>query len=494
MGIANAPVNSRRKVNWYSNHQPMKAQTSTPPTTPQKKGPGRPRTPDSKVLASVLDKHKSRVTWQRFRDARGKPTHKDRARALQDDLTRHLPLRLIRRGCCLNVHSVLVELHQLLVRDKQLVAGPQLVVGVFMDGCQAYPPQHHEVHSVSVWFPQASHPHTQHKHVACARWMGDNDRGRKWEAMTETGLVPLLRQYKADTGARFVWSPDWAELVVMCQISPPNAKHNTCYCCPLPKETYRQARQPGGVPEKVLSEFDTFFGDWWALFDNVLDIVYDVLHCCALVAGHMVVHALVWWFGQFCPAAAVARLHTVLRVHTAWRKATASPKPEHKEWALSGKEVTALLKNNLFWEELRCVVRGCGQPPSVVDGLCRYLSEMRRLMQQLLCRDPQGVATRDADCARVHSLYQSLLLPLGRVTVPCHYFFCHYQARLERHGELVSVSSQGGEHKHQELKDSVGQRPADPKWKCPQALTESLKAEAVQLALWRNGLLDEPQQ
>ena len=110
-----------------------------------------------------------------------------------------------------------------------------------------------------------------------------------------------------------------------------------------------------------------------------------------------------------------------------------------------------LLRKPVFWQEVYELL------PKQADGLevtfvtpqCRsleqeplkfYLRELRRLALQLMATAPQRVKARDRDYRRLHELFSVLHLPEERLTVQCHYFLAHYQARLLRHGNLLVVS------------------------------------------------------
>ena len=130
-----------------------------------------------------------------------------------------------------------------------------------------------------------------------------------------------------------------------------------------------------------------------------------------------------------------------------------------------------------------------------------YLREPRRLALQLMATAPKRGKARDRDYRRLDKLVSVLHLPEERLTVQCHNFLAHYQARLLKHGNLQVVSiivdpflplrqyatyytlyllyllytpyvlsSEGGEHTHQDVKGVVSMRRSKPRWKCPIAL------------------------
>ena len=110
-----------------------------------------------------------------------------------------------------------------------------------------------------------------------------------------------------------------------------------------------------------------------------------------------------------------------------------------------------LLRNPVFWQEVYELL------PKQADGLevtsvtpqrrsvqqeplQFYLRELRRLALQLMATAPKRVKARDRDYRRLDELLSVLHLPEERLTVQCHYFLAHYQARLLKHGNLQVVS------------------------------------------------------
>ena len=108
-------------------------------------------------------------------------------------------------------------------------------------------------------------------------------------------------------------------------------------------------------------------------------------------------------------------------------------------------------------------------------------------MLSLLSWNPSRVSTRNADCDRLHALYIQLGLPKERITAQVHYFLCHYQSRLEWHGNLQGLNTEGGEHCHGHNKEFVMCRPSTPHWKCPIGIEIGVEDSALGLALWAEG-------
>ena len=90
-------------------------------------------------------------------------------------------------------------------------------------------------------------------------------------------------------------------------------------------------------------------------------------------------------------------------------------------------------------------------------------------------------------CREAHQLFWDLGFPLRRFGVPIHYFLEHYTPRLRKHGNLVGMSSEGGEHVHQPHSKIVQKRPSRPRGKCPVGLVEIMKHVKLWLGLWRQG-------
>ena len=66
--------------------------------------------------------------------------------------------------------------------------------------------------------------------------------------------------------------------------------------------------------------------------------------------------------------------------------------------------------------------------------------EKKWIALQLMATAPKRVKARDRDHRRLDELLSVLHLPEERLTVQCHYFLAHYQARLLKHGNLQAVS------------------------------------------------------
>ena len=154
-----------------------------------------------------------------------------------------------------------------------------------------------------------------------------------------------------------------------------------------------------------------------------------------------------------------------------------------------------LMREKLFWKKVcdllpkrtdgvRVVFPDHMPMPAVAEPLQHYLRELRRLCRQLISFSPKAVHRRDRDCRRLHMLFSALHMPIERLTVQSHYFLYHYQQRLLRHCNLQMLSTEGGEHTHQDVKDVVGLRRSKPSWRCSIGLVALLETQALKLALW----------
>jgi hypothetical protein len=76
-----------------------------------------------------------------------------------------------------------------------------------------------------------------------------------------------------------------------------------------------------------------------------------------------------------------------------------------------------------------------------------------------------------------------------RFNIAYHYFVHHYAAPLEEFGQLVGVSTEGGEHLHATHYRIANNRPAQPRGDCPQAVIATIRHSSLKLALWRQKLL-----
>jgi hypothetical protein len=292
------------------------------------------------------------------------------------------------------------------------------------------------------------------------------------------------------------FSPDWGCLRAVLRWYHPGAEYGCTDCW----KRRRDWKQPGlpPAPMRKLKDYDTPLHEFLLLFDSELDVVYDVAHCCALVVTHNVCHALYWWCvdmegvrPDLLPRllGVYARHMTAHPFHPSAQKAVG-----RKEWSCSNNTAKELLFSDKFWFDLAEILPTSREglevsssllgPDPVADPLQEFLREVRRLCVQPLSWWPVGANTRNADAERVHALYVALKFPIERWTVQSHYWACHYQSRLLRHGNLVGMDSEGGEHLHQPHNRVVDLRPSFPRGKCPIGIAASVKWSALGVVLW----------
>ena len=113
-----------------------------------------------------------------------------------------------------------------------------------------------------------------------------------------------------------------------------------------------------------------------------------------------------------------------------------------------------------------------------------YLQTLRELCEQILTWVPKGVERRDKLGCFFHQLYCAIGLPIERFVVQVHYLCSHYTQRILRHGNLLSLSSEGGEHIHQPHKALVKNHRCHP-GNLTHALKLCVEHDALKLALWK---------
>ena len=270
-----------------------------------------------------------------------------------------------------------------------------------------------------------------------------------------------------------------------------------CPACLAPKRLWKRSEYQL-ASARPLHDFRTPCRQFLSLFDSPLDIVYDPLHCIAPVISHAVFHALYLWFQENCSA--VPSMQQGLLTTFASAKLTKNfrepkgPAISRRESAIGNKDTKALLRNYIFWQRLANLL------PTARDGLTVSHPELSaaeiaepfqcypRLVQylarDLISWNPKGVETRDADGRKMHVLFQSLSLRPRRWSVAVLYFTEHNTDRLQRHGNLQGLCSEGGEHLHQPHARLVERCPSKPSWKCPLGLIAIARWGAQALRLW----------
>ena len=167
-----------------------------------------------------------------------------------------------------------------------------------------------------------------------------------------------------------------------------------------------------------------------------------------------------------------------------------------RDWSPPNIVTKDILKKDTFWKALADLFPGTANGVTVKrngevlqDSIHRHLKLMRILMVQLNSWSPEGVDQRDDMCREAHQLFWNLGFPLRRFRVPNHYFFEHHTTRLRKHGNLVGMSPEGGEHVHQPHSKIVQKRPSRRAGNCPVGLVEIMKHVRLLLGLWRQGWL-----
>lgn len=496
------------------------------PTTARtrEKMKGRKRAPKNpgmdQVLSILLAKRKSKDNWYDFiQSNQGYGVYRNRVTQLHMDLINNVGgVRKTTKGAFLDPSTTIPMYLDLATKTKLFHQGDyRKSFCLFLDATemQQYKPQ--KCNFLAVTLPQARRPHATQLVHGLGRWLGPDKGQDMWEVFKILDLVEVLRKVtKGEAGVepmRLVVSPDWAcgdEILGWVGPGHPEA----CFDCWLLRNDWKKPGRRGR--RRLLKHFtNTPFRPLLELLESELDFVYDVSHCNALMLSHALFHALTLWARNMASdwPELEANLVALFKHHT--RQGYRAPKSqkiagpskkkkkgepsEPKEWRLSGNLAKDVLKDDDFWLDL------CNLLPSTADGLVvaiehtdaphvlrnplqRYVREVRRLCVQLASWHPEGVETRDADCAHLHFLYDACGLPVERLSVNVHYFLCHYTERLLRHGNLVGMSTEGGEHMHKVDKEWVGRRPGFPYGRCPIGLLVAIEASAVDLALWGEGV------
>ena len=295
---------------------------------------------------------------------------------------------------------------------------------------------------------------------------------------------------------RLVHYPDWGCLGSVLAAEAPGHQ-NACIACPVSRDDWKRYGFDTQA-ERSLGYYDTPLRSFLDLFESPLDVGYDVSHCVKDVVISMGLHGMDLWLQDHNPAL-VPELRSVFKAHTKGNKYVPpfdrGPGQNPDRWRPECYVIRHLLRDKLFWRKVcdllpkrtdgvRVVFPDHMPMAAVAEPLQYYLRELCRLCRQLISFSPKAVHRRERDCRRLHMLFSALHMPIERLTVQSHYFLYHYQQRLLRHGNLQMVSTEGGEHTHQDVKDVVGLRRSKPSWKCPIGLVALLEALALKLALW----------
>lgn len=115
-----------------------------------------------------------------------------------------------------------------------------------------------------------------------------------------------------------------------------------CICCRSLKHQWAYAGYPKGSPIN-LECFKTPLRPLLDLLESELDLVYDPLHCVALVLRHMVFHALYLWVQEHA-LDKLDRFHTLLSEHLEEWRAPVAEGPQHHEFSISCVSAKQVLK------------------------------------------------------------------------------------------------------------------------------------------------------
>lgn len=441
------------------------------------------------------------LSWSKLRLIKGPGggVYKDRVIALQKVVASDIPFRLSTRGAFLDATTVLPMVVDLAERDGLSHEGahtPQINVFCDATNYDAYDGQ--KCHVLAVGLPHTKQPHSRGMTVTIGRWIGAEKGYCFAAAFLLCGLIAALSLALATPIRgllpRLVCAPDWAFLVVLLGANPVGHAY-ACVDCNSRKGQWEYAGYPRGRPLDLEHYRNSDCWSLLSLFKSILYLVYDPLHCVALVLRHMVFHAFWLWLEQRPQfSAALSELRHVLATNVkSWRKPEQMG-PGHQEFSLSGKIAKDVLANDALWVSrervmpsvtVECVALQNGE--RVPDAFGKYLTLVRQLCRQLLSWAPEGVDRRDEDCDRMHALYTALDLPAQRVTVNCHYFLTHYTQRLRLHGNLVGMCSEGGEHLHGWHKEIVMHHSDYTLYVCPPGLMEVMRSTSVWLWVWKHG-------
>lgn len=452
------------------------------------------------LVACVLAKASEGLPWREVKKIKHKKAvYKDAVIKMQANILKEIPIEKTSRGAFVNPATTIPIFLQLASAPGVCHGGKELgytpSLNLFCDATKMAPYGKEKVHVLSIGLPHAKQPHALEMQLCLGRWIGNEGALDFWAQFLRIGLITALAVALSTpfrgVKPRLTIVADWAFLVSLLSHHPVGHRY-ACICCRSLKEHWMYARYPKGAP-LFLSHFSTALRPLLDLLESHLDVIYDPLHAVALVLRHMICHAVWLWMAKHCPND-VGRLSTIFMEHVEDWKAPQEEAPQKDEFSIAGIAAKALIANDKFWSDLlkvmphvtiSCVALNNGQP--VTDGFQKFLPLVRRLCRQLLSWCPERVEDRDQDCAYMHALYTGLDLSPKRVTVNCHYFMEHYTARLLRHGNLVGLCSEGGEHQHCVHRDIVVHHKQYARYVCPRGIFEVMRSEVTKLWAWLHG-------
>lgn len=464
-----------------------------------------PKATPEVLLNTLMDRHKSLCSKGAFAAARGGIyVYADGTRKLEKHLFENLTHLKWARGAALCPLQGLQTFVHLAERDALLHEGdypPSLLL--FLDGAKILGDR--EVHLLSASLPQAKRPHQIRAQLCIARYLAHDCAFRHAQVFAKLGLgdaiARVLAQGLNGRRLRLVMGPDWKVLRILSNWVGPGDQWCCMFC--FSAKAQWQARDFSGAPLRDFDCWDTPLAPILGHFESILDIVYDPLHCVALLLSHTVCHALYFWAKSKIGESLAESLVALYKRHTGPAEQVFCEAADEvvslKDYAMNNKSAKKIVKSDTFWRELSALLpttRGGlflrhpllnkGEP--VQDPLQRYLWLVRFLCVQVLSWTPRMVDTRDAKCQEAHYLYFCLGLPPRRYNVAAHYFFFHYTPRFFRHGNLVGLSTEGGEANHKPHKKICGLNGAMRPFQCPDGIWESVCWSTRALAFWRQGL------
>ena len=474
--------------------------------------------PPEVIVRSLLAKHAGKSTWKQFIDTKQDISDDQHLGIYRNKVTRLAKsLRanvggvvFTRRSSRLDPWKAIPLYLQIANRDHLHHEGTyKRSINIFIDGCEVACYKPAGVVTLSLTLPTLRVPHQVSAVLRLCHWMGTEEPNELKLRLRNLKLKEVLTD--AQKGAfdghryRITMNLDWSLLTkILCWEQSGHEK--ACWACVALRRHWMYCDYMKQPQRPLESFFGGVLGFFLSLFETIDDIIYDVVHCLALVLRNMLLHALDIWvqdmsakYPHLVDPGLLGRLRDVYNKHLERCPYRPPDKrgPEYKGWSPGGNmSKEQILYNDKFWDDL------CAVLPTAAHGLDFgakhpgvpsesplqwYCRELRRLCVQMCAWKPEGVERRTADCDRLHRVYQALGLPTERITVQCHFFLAHYEPRLRRHANLQGGSSEGGEHAHQTVHRIVAVRKSKPNHKCPEGMKEFGRDAALDLALWAEG-------
>ena len=384
----------------------------------------------------LLAKGSSYNTWMRFvasneRNKRSKGVYRSPLTTLKDSLVGNVGGVLLNpKGASLQTWKAVDTWLYVLDRDRMYhsnVKGKS--VNVFIDS-NDMPPYSAKTKKkkctlLALTAPENYCPHKVYTILRVAGWLDYEDCNTLRDRLDDVLMVEVLQAVKNGTLTAdkrdITWAPDWGAYEKVLGWADPGHEEGCLEC-------YARRGQwhiPGfeKQPVRLLQHCRTACKRFLQLFPDRRNIVYDPLHCIAMVHTMILLHALDLSFQDKHPNH-VEELRRIYRQHIQGGeyRSPAQAALEYKGWKLSNNQAKALLDTEEFWVALAGLFgRACAH---VVDDLVFYVNELRRLADQLLSWNPSRVSTCNADCDRLHALYIQLGLPKERITAQVHFFLC----------------------------------------------------------------------